>query len=119
MEILYQDNRILVCLKPHGVLSTDEPGGVPSLVREALGDPGADVRTVHRLDQVVSGLMNGLGLPGTSLRIALGANLLSVLLMYVLAAQPALQLWGAVIAMAAAQAVTLGLSLRALYAAVR
>lgn len=74
---------------------------------------------VMALSQVVSGLMNGLGLQGTSLRIALGANLLSVLLMYALAAQPALQLWGAVIAMAAAQAVTLGLSLRALYAAVR
>ena len=57
MEILYRDTEILVCIKPSGVKSTDEPGGVPSLVREALGDPGADVRTVHRLDQVVSGLM--------------------------------------------------------------
>lgn len=74
---------------------------------------------VMALSQVISGLMNGLGLQGTSLRIALGANLLSVLLMYALAAQPALQLWGAVIAMAAAQAFTLGLSLRALIAAVR
>ena len=42
MDILYQDNSILVCIKPAGVLSTDEPGGVP---------------TVHRLDRVVSGLM--------------------------------------------------------------
>lgn len=74
---------------------------------------------VMALSQVVSGLMNGLGLQGTSLRIALCANLLSVLLMYVLAAQPALQLWGAVIATATAQAVTLALSLRALYAALR
>ena len=74
---------------------------------------------VMALSQVVSGLMNGLVLQGTSLRIALFANLLSVLLMYALAAQPTLQLWGAVIAMAAAQAVTLALSLRALYAAVR
>lgn len=74
---------------------------------------------VMALSQVVSGLMNGLGLQGTSLRIALFANLLSVLLMYALAAQPTLQLWGSVIAMAAAQAVTLALSLRALYAAVR
>ena len=57
MEILYQDPDILICLKPAGVKSTDEPGGVPSLAREALGDPKADVRTVHRLDQVVSGLM--------------------------------------------------------------
>lgn len=74
---------------------------------------------VMALSHVVSGLMNGLGLQGTSLRIALCANLLSVLLMYALAAQPELQLWGAVIAMAAAQAVTLALSLRALLAALR
>ena len=57
MEIIYQDKDIIVCVKPAGVLSTDEPGGVPDLVRTALGDPGANVRTVHRLDQTVSGLM--------------------------------------------------------------
>jgi len=57
MEILYQDQELVVCIKPAGVLSTDEPGGMPSLVREALGNPEADVRTVHRLDRVVSGLM--------------------------------------------------------------
>jgi len=57
MELIYQDEDIVVCLKPARVLSTDEPGGVPDLVREALGDPQADVRTVHRLDRVVSGLM--------------------------------------------------------------
>lgn len=57
IEIIYQDPQILVCVKPAGVRSTDEPGGLPSLLREALGDPKADVRTVHRLDQVVSGLM--------------------------------------------------------------
>lgn len=57
MEILYQDEAILLCVKPAGVLSTDEPGGLPSLVREALGDPGAEVRTVHRLDRAVSGLI--------------------------------------------------------------
>jgi 23S rRNA pseudouridine1911/1915/1917 synthase len=57
MEILYQDNRILVCLKPTGVRSTDEPGGVPELLREQLGDPTACIRTVHRLDQVVGGVM--------------------------------------------------------------
>ena len=57
MEILYQDACFLVCIKPARVLSTDEPGGLPGLVREALGDPDADVRTVHRLDRVVSGVM--------------------------------------------------------------
>lgn len=57
MDILYQDADVLVCIKPARVLSTDEPGGLPELLREALGDPGADIRTVHRLDRVVSGLM--------------------------------------------------------------
>ena len=57
MELIYQDKDIVVCIKPARVLSTDEPGGLPDLVRETLGDPKADVRTVHRLDRVVSGLM--------------------------------------------------------------
>ena len=48
MEILYRDKAVLVCLKPAGVLSTDEPGGVPEMLRETLGDPQADLRTVHR-----------------------------------------------------------------------
>ena len=57
MEILYKDETLLVCIKPAGVLSTDEPGGLPQLVRQELGDEKADVRTVHRLDRAVSGLM--------------------------------------------------------------
>ena len=57
MEILYTDKDILVCIKPARVLSTDEPGGLPSLLREHLGDTRADIRTVHRLDRVVSGVM--------------------------------------------------------------
>ncbi len=57
MKIQYLDDDIIVCIKPPRVLSTDEPGGLPDLLREALGNPEADVRTVHRLDRVVSGLM--------------------------------------------------------------
>ncbi len=57
MEIIYQDADIVVAIKPARVLSTDEPGGMPELVRQALGSPNAEVRTVHRLDRVVSGLM--------------------------------------------------------------
>ena len=57
IELVYVDKDIVVCVKPSGVKSTDEPGGVPDLVRQALGEPGGNVRTVHRLDQVVSGLM--------------------------------------------------------------
>ena len=55
LDILYCDDALCVAIKPAGVLSTDEPGGMPDLVREALG--GGCVRTVHRLDRVVSGLM--------------------------------------------------------------
>lgn len=57
MEFIYQDNQICVAIKPPRVLSTDEPGGMPELIRNALGLPNACVRTVHRLDRVVSGLM--------------------------------------------------------------
>ena len=55
MEILYQDERIVVAVKPAGVLSTDEADGMPSLLRQALG---ADcIRTVHRLDAQTGGVM--------------------------------------------------------------
>ena len=57
MELIYCDADVVVAVKPARVLSTDEPGGMPELVRQALGEPDGDVRTVHRLDRVVSGLM--------------------------------------------------------------
>lgn len=56
-QLLHTEDSFLICLKPARVRSTDELGGVPELCRNALGDSTADVRTVHRLDQVVSGLM--------------------------------------------------------------
>ncbi len=55
MNIIYRDADMVVCVKPARILSTDEPGGLPELLRQALGV--SDVRTVHRLDRVVSGLM--------------------------------------------------------------
>lgn len=57
MKLVYSDDAIVVCVKPAGAVSTDQPGGVPQLAREALGDPNGQICTVHRLDQVVSGLM--------------------------------------------------------------
>ena len=57
MEILYSDDRVVVCVKPQGILSTDEPGGLPELIRKALGDEQVVVKTVHRLDRAVGGLM--------------------------------------------------------------
>lgn len=57
MHIVWMDEDVIICVKPTGVLSTDEPGGVPELLRMELGDPAADIRTVHRLDRAVGGLM--------------------------------------------------------------
>lgn len=57
VEVCYMDADILVCVKPPRVLSTDEAGGLPELLRNQLGEPDGDIRTVHRLDRVVSGLM--------------------------------------------------------------
>ena len=57
MDILYQDDRIVVAVKPVGVLSTDEPGGMPELLRARLGTPC--IRTVHRLDAATGGVMPG------------------------------------------------------------
>lgn len=74
MQIVYEDADIVVCIKPARVLSTDEPGGLPDLLREALGT--ADFRTVHRLDRVVSGLMvvarNAVAASGLSAQIREG-----------------------------------------------
>jgi len=57
MDILHTDKRIIVAVKPAGVLSTDDPNGMPSLLRAALGDDKACVKTVHRLDAAVGGVM--------------------------------------------------------------
>ena len=57
MEIIYSDPEILLCVKPAGVLSEEKPGGLPALLRETLGDPGAEIDPVHRLDREAAGLM--------------------------------------------------------------
>lgn len=56
IDVRYLDERVLVCIKPPGVLSTDEEGGLPRLLQEQLGLEHRP-RTVHRLDRVVGGLM--------------------------------------------------------------
>ena len=68
MEIVYSDNRIVVAVKPAGVISTEVPGGMPELLRQQLNTDC--IRTVHRLDAQVSGLM-------VLARSAMAASLLS------------------------------------------
>lgn len=55
MKIIYQDNRIVAAIKPAGVISTDKRRGMPDLLRQELHTEC--IRTVHRLDAPVAGLM--------------------------------------------------------------
>lgn len=55
IDILHLDRCFVVCLKPAGVLSTDEEGGLPGLLRQQLHTE--NIRTVHRLDAATGGVM--------------------------------------------------------------
>ncbi len=55
MKILYEDRHLAVVIKPRGVLSEGgTPGGMPALLREALG---GEFYSVHRLDRETAGIM--------------------------------------------------------------
>ena len=56
VEILFQNDRFVVCVKPAGVLSQAAEHGVtmPALLEAALGGP---VSPVHRLDRPTGGVM--------------------------------------------------------------
>ena len=51
MELLYQDNEIVVCIKPVGL---DSEHQMPQAIREAIG---GEIYPVHRLDMNVGGVM--------------------------------------------------------------
>lgn len=56
LEVIYQDEDLVVCVKPAGVLSQDAgKGSMPQLLREQLKKDYIGV--VHRLDKEVGGLM--------------------------------------------------------------
>jgi 23S rRNA pseudouridine1911/1915/1917 synthase len=65
LEIIYEDNHILVAIKPAGVLSQADASGKPDMLnmlkadlKERYQKPGAVyLGLIHRLDQPVSGLM--------------------------------------------------------------
>ena len=54
MEILFSDKDLAVVIKPVGVSSEDCAGGMPELLRQALG---GQVYPIHRLDLNVGGVM--------------------------------------------------------------
>ena len=55
IEILYQDNDIIVCIKPAGLLSEGE--SEDSLLTALVAQCGGQVFPVHRLDRGAAGLM--------------------------------------------------------------
>ena len=55
IEILYQDNDIIVCIKPAGLLSEGE--SEDSLLTVLSAQCGGQVFPVHRLDRGAAGLM--------------------------------------------------------------
>ncbi len=65
MEILYEDNHIIVCVKPAGILSQEDSTGDPDMLTELkqyikvkYSKPGnVFVGLVHRLDRPVGGVM--------------------------------------------------------------
>ena len=61
LTILYEDDHLVICLKPPGVLSEDSEKGrcMPALLREHYRAQGKSdyIATVHRLDKIVGGVM--------------------------------------------------------------
>lgn len=65
LEILYEDNHILVCIKPHGIATQSRQIGQPDMVSllknhihkssRTKGEPYLAV--IHRLDQPVTGIL--------------------------------------------------------------
>ena len=57
IPILYEDAHLLVCVKPHGVLSQTDSRGNPAMPDLLSRQCGGEIFPVHRLDGEVSGVM--------------------------------------------------------------
>lgn len=55
--IVYEDNDLVVCLKPKGVLSQLGKEGQKNMVDMLSAECGCEIYPVHRLDKEVSGIM--------------------------------------------------------------
>ena len=55
MKILYENDSLVIAVKPAGVLSED--AGEGSMASELRRETGGDIFTVHRLDRAVGGVM--------------------------------------------------------------
>lgn len=57
MEVLFQDDYIIVCIKPVGVLSQTDSNGGQSMITLLQEITGGTVYPLHRLDREVGGVM--------------------------------------------------------------
>ncbi|MCQ2448779.1 MAG: RluA family pseudouridine synthase [Clostridia bacterium] len=57
MNILFQDDAVLVAIKPQGVLSQSDEKGSDSMVELLIEQTGGVIFPVHRLDRTTLGLM--------------------------------------------------------------
>lgn len=57
MEILYEDSSVIVCIKPHGVLSQADKNGGESMITRLETYTGGEIYPVHRLDKETGGVM--------------------------------------------------------------
>ncbi len=57
MKILFEDNAIVVCIKPVGMLSQESAEGGESIISLLKQECGSEIYPVHRLDRAVGGLM--------------------------------------------------------------
>lgn len=57
LNILYEDNDIIVCVKPRGILSEDALNGEKGIIGLLSDSVGKPLHLLHRLDRNVSGVM--------------------------------------------------------------
>ena len=57
ISVLYQDDAIIVAIKPAGILSQESADGKDSLPLRLKQQSGGDIRCVHRLDRETAGVM--------------------------------------------------------------
>lgn len=57
MKIIYEDTCILVCYKPHGMLSQSDSKGIENAVSVLEQKLKTDIFPIHRLDKGTAGLM--------------------------------------------------------------
>ncbi|MBR6509251.1 MAG: RluA family pseudouridine synthase [Clostridia bacterium] len=57
MKIIFEDESIIVCIKPRGIVSQEDAGGKESMVKLLSDYTGGEIYPLHRLDRDVAGIM--------------------------------------------------------------